>query len=77
MGFMVDAVSTLTGKKNYMEFPDELKERIVKFATDMSDRRPIQEIFPELTADQREFLLTGITPEEWEQATNPEGIANA
>lgn len=26
----------------------------------------IQDAFPRLTAEQREFLLTGITPEEWE-----------
>lgn len=26
-----------------------------------------QEAFPNLTADQREFIMTGITPEEWEE----------
>lgn len=26
-----------------------------------------QEVFPNLTADQREFIMTGITPEEWEE----------
>lgn len=25
----------------------------------------IQNVMPHLTADQREFLMTGITPEEW------------
>jgi hypothetical protein len=25
----------------------------------------IQAVFPDLSADQREFLMTGITPEEW------------
>jgi hypothetical protein len=29
--------------------------------------KPIQEIMPNLTADQREFLISGITPEEWEE----------
>lgn len=28
----------------------------------------IQNAMPNLTADQREFLMTGITPEEWEEA---------
>ena len=28
----------------------------------------IQEAFPELTADEREFILTGITGEEWDRA---------
>lgn len=31
-----------------------------------NQRRPIQQIFPELSADDREFLLTGTTPEEWD-----------
>lgn len=25
----------------------------------------IQNVFPHLTADEREFIMTGITPEEW------------
>lgn len=28
-------------------------------------RPHIQEVFPYLTTDEREFLLTGMTPEEW------------
>lgn len=31
-------------------------------------RRPIQDIFPELSAEDREFLKTGITAEEWDAA---------
>ncbi len=27
----------------------------------------IQDIFPNLSPDEREFLMTGITPEEWKQ----------
>ena len=30
-------------------------------------RRLIQDIMPHLDADQREFLMTGITKEEWEK----------
>ena len=26
----------------------------------------IQDVMPDLTADQREFLMSGITPEEWD-----------
>ena len=26
----------------------------------------VQDIFPHLTPEQREFLMTGITPEEWQ-----------
>ncbi len=29
------------------------------------DRRLIQDAFPHLNADDREFIMTGITPDEW------------
>jgi hypothetical protein len=28
---------------------------------------PIQNFFPQLTPDQREFILSGITPEQWDK----------
>lgn len=28
----------------------------------------VQDVFPHLTADQREFLMTGIMPDEWDAA---------
>jgi len=27
----------------------------------------IQDFFPELTSDEREFLMTGVTPGEWDK----------
>ncbi len=32
----------------------------------------IQDVFPDLEIDQREFLMTGITPEEWTQTFGEE-----
>lgn len=32
----------------------------------------MQEAFPYLTPDEREFLMTGLTPEEWEEIFPPE-----
>ncbi len=32
----------------------------------------VQDVFPHLSADEREFLMTGITAEEW-KAAFPEG----
>jgi len=32
----------------------------------------MQQIFPQLSADQREFLMTGCTPEEWAALFPPE-----
>jgi hypothetical protein len=34
-----------------------------------ADRRMIQDVFPELSDDDREFMLSGITPEEWNAAS--------
>ena len=31
------------------------------------DTRPVQVVFPHLSAPDREFLITGITPEEWNE----------
>lgn len=35
-------------------------------------RPPIQEALPNFTAEQREFLMTGITPAEWNKTFPPE-----
>lgn len=32
---------------------------------------PIQDVAPHLSADDREFVMTGITPDEWEAAFGP------
>lgn len=32
----------------------------------------VQDCFPHLSADDREFILTGVTPEEWEAAFGDE-----
>lgn len=32
----------------------------------------IQNVFPHLTAGQREWLMTGITPREWNEELGPE-----
>lgn len=34
----------------------------------------IQEIMPELTASQREFVMTGVTDDEWDNFFNEEDI---
>lgn len=32
----------------------------------------VQNVFPHLSADDREFLITGMTPEEWDALTKEE-----
>jgi hypothetical protein len=61
--------SMLTGKTHQMDLPTVTTERLADW---QNSRRLIQEAFPELNADQREFLISGATPEEWEEAYPPE-----
>ena len=44
------------------------EEQIRKFESGQS---LIQDIFPDLTPDQREFIKTGIINEEWEELFGP------
>lgn len=60
--------SDLTGvtRSMTMPIPVEKWERWLRMVP--SERPLIQDYFPELNEDQREFILTGITPEEWNDA---------
>ena len=39
---------------------------------DNPNRPSVQVMFPDLSADQREFLLTGMSPEEWDEMVGTE-----
>lgn len=56
--------SIFTGREASMEFPDDMAVRIVRW---QASGRKVQDEFPDLTPDQREFLLSGSTPEEWDE----------
>lgn len=61
MDVLITKVSLFTGKTRTWRMRLRL--------SDLSDWRKgkyIQDALPYLTADEREFLLTGATPEEWE-----------
>lgn len=61
---LVTRTSILTTKVNQMEIP-VTQEQLDEFHR---SNKLIQDFFPDLTPDQREFILNGITPEEWEEA---------
>ncbi len=66
---LVSRTSPKTGKVNTMEFPESVTaERILAYEQSRAEWNAplIQRAFPELNADQREFLKTGFTPEDWE-----------
>ena len=54
-------VSRLTGKLHTMELPITQQELDRYYKTG----ELVQTVFPHLTTEQREFIMTGITPEEW------------
>lgn len=54
--------SMVSGKQHTREY--RMTAEQIRLYT--SENRPlIQDIFPELSLEDREFLMTGITPEEW------------
>lgn len=61
---LLTKVSQLTGKTNTMELPIEQKDLDAYYESDDL----IQVAFPYLSADQREFILTGATQAEWDEA---------
>ena len=54
--------SQLTGQEHTMEI-DVTHEQLDRYET---GGELIQVVFPNLTPDEREFIKTGITPEEWD-----------
>lgn len=55
--------SVFTGREAEMEFPDGIESRIALWQRSGMN---IQDALPDLTPDQREFLLSGATPQEWD-----------
>lgn len=57
--------SQLSGLNHTRELPISEQE-FARGVVHYSNGAFIQDAFPMLSADDREFLLTGITPEEWD-----------
>lgn len=55
--------SPISGELNVVDLAIT-EEQYFEFTS--PNRRKVQDIFPNLTAGEREFLLTGITSEEWD-----------
>jgi len=62
----IDRVSPITGNTNSMFMLFDVAD-LIKWR---DGRGLIQDCLPYLSADEREFLKTGIMPEEWGQATD-------
>lgn len=57
----ITRISPFSGKVNSMDL-DITEDQIQAFTVGAT----VQTAFPNLSADEREFIKTGITPEEWE-----------
>lgn len=55
----------ITGKVNSMDLPVTQKQLDIYENTNTL----VQDVFPDLDADQREFLISGYLPGEWETQT--------
>ena len=58
---LITKQSVMTGEKNTMLLP-VTNEQIERW----QDGELIQNVFPHLTPSEREFLISGVTPEEWD-----------
>lgn len=64
----VSKISNFSGKMNTMELPIrplEFSRLVDRWKT---NGEYIQDVFPMLDEDQREFLISGMTPAEWNVA---------
>lgn len=67
----ITRVSPLTGKMNTLEL-DVTQDQLDELDRPGYARRLIQDIFPNLSNVEREFLKTGYTQEDWDTLFSPQ-----
>ena len=60
----ITKVSQLSGKSNTLDI-NITENEMLRITNRFNTKELIQNIVPNLTMDEREFLMTGITTEEW------------
>ena len=48
-------------------YMDISAEQVEEWNRPVGERRLIQDIFPNLSEDEREFIMTGYTPQDWKK----------
>lgn len=61
----IERISPLTGNWNKI-YVDISQEQIEEWNSPKRERL-IQDIFPNLSEDEREFIMTGYTPADWKE----------
>ena len=70
---LIARISPLSGKEHTLDLPVTVERiELWQSAADDDPNRFVNVAFPELSPDEREFLLTGITAQEWEEAFGDE-----
>lgn len=64
---IITKTSIVSGKEHTMDLP-VTQEQIDRY----NKGELVQKAFPNCTAEEREFLMTGITPSEWNHMFPPE-----
>ena len=67
---LITRTSQLSGKTTTLNL-DVTQEQMERFDMRLITGEYVQTIFPELPKEEREFILTGITPEEWDSIFKP------
>lgn len=65
--------SEVSGRDNTMDLPVTEQQLINWLGTKDSPGQLIQHVMPHLSNEQREFLISGCTPEEWAKVVGEEG----
>ena len=64
----ITRTSILTGVERTKEIEGVTEEKLEEWrGKDGNPGKPIQVVFPDLSPDDREFIMTGIVAEEWDQ----------
>jgi len=69
---LITRKSQLTGVEHTLEMPVTQKELDRCWSQNAKGTEHIQDVLPHLTPEQREFLMTGSTQAEWDEAFGSE-----
>jgi hypothetical protein len=62
---IITRTNRIDGQENSMDIPSLTVEQFTIGELERDQGALIQNVYPQLNADEREFLITGITPELW------------
>jgi hypothetical protein len=70
---LITRISQISNSHNSMEL-DITYDQLDRVNNRHLSKELIQDIVPNLSKEEREFLITGITPKEWNELFNPQSV---